>query len=281
MEKKKLFLARSAAFQQKKEPSLEEIKDVINKESQKRRFGNELNRTLQAQPGKSSVFLELMLKNKYAGIIEEKEPDQPSQSNETIDNSLRTFNLPPQQLLAIPAGLKLRAAPVPRRESIIAIQKMDKAVKDVVGIERSPWYYVVEGEETPYFWNVLTNETTFDRPDNYIEGNVYKAPPDSTTVSATTTNSDVSTDAVLWQEETEDNGEISYLNLSTGVSRQDRPVGPAVVVVQTEEGGEEDWQVMDASSGSVYYRNSHTGEERADRPLGGYVVIAESTTTTN
>jgi hypothetical protein len=163
----------------------------------------------------------------------------------------------------------------------------------------SPWALVQEADQTAYYWNTVTNETTFELPDG-IPYTVYEgltnteATDASNTIVTTEGDPDLPTtfnspgDAPLWQEITSPSGELIYMNLSNGNSQIEKPVGTTIIVCEEEGGdGPVHWQECvyydndgqedgdDGGSYCYYYQNISTGENRSDRPVG-LVMIAEA-----
>jgi hypothetical protein len=88
-------------------------------------------------------------------------------------------------------------------------------------------------------------------------------------------------------------GAMLYMNLESGESRADKPIGAVIVVVEASEEGveEEHWKEMlvtedqlfsigngeqlSLGEGDKYYQNMATSEIRLEIPVGGFVMIAE------
>ena len=172
-------------------------------------------------------------------------------------------------------------------------------VTDEEATAASTWTLVQEVDQAAYYWNTVTNETTFDLPEGIpyavYEGLTNAEPTDaSNTIVANTegdpdllNTSNSSGDAPLWQEITSPSGELMYMNLANGNSQIEKPVGTTIIVCEEEGGdGPVHWQECvyydqdgqegdDGASYYYYYQNISTGENRSDRPVG-LVMIAEA-----
>lgn len=174
-------------------------------------------------------------------------------------------------------------------------------VTDEEATAASSWTLVQEADQAAYYWNTVTNETTFELP-NEIPYTVYEgltnteATDISNTIFNTGGDPDLPTtsnspgDAPLWQEITSPSGELIYMNLANGNSQIEKPSGTTIIVCEDEGGdgpvhwqecvycdneGQEDGDDDGESSYYYYYQNISTGENRSDRPVG-LVMIAEA-----
>lgn len=280
-------------FTQKKGPTDEEIKASISKESSKRRFAKELTKTMNHEPGANPFAAEMHLRAKHnmhggAGNDEEHSHEHVSCDWELVPqeggppyywNKLTgetTYEKP-----EVMTGLAFKPPPPPPPMRLVGIDKPPPpADTDVTyntaetaysgGGEDSSgaWTYVYENEPNPYYWNTVTNETTFDRPAEYVDPNTGDS------------SSSGEADLVYWQEIVDDNsGELSYVSLTDGSSRADRPLHGVVMIVVTDDEGEEvHWQeCVSDNDGSIYYKNPTTGEETAERPDGMSLICCNST----
>jgi hypothetical protein len=166
---------------------------------------------------------------------------------------------------------------------------------DEEAVAAASWTLVQEEDQAAYYWNTVTNETTFELPEGIVytnyEGRMNtEEPPDATTYTTATAEEDPNSaseaEAPLWQEFTSPNGELMYMNLTNGNSQVEKPAGTTIIVSE-EEGadGPVHWQEciyydneQDGEDGGgsyyYYYQNISTGENRTDRPVG-LVMIAE------
>jgi hypothetical protein len=138
--------------------------------------------------------------------------------------------------------------------------------EDVPVVSESKWYYV-EDPNTPYYWNIETNETTLEAPPEY-DGKIYGADGQAETTA---------TNSVSWQEEYDENGEVFYRNLANeNEFTRERPEG-GVVYVNTvdEEGNTSSWQEYYDESGQPYYFNAVTQESTYDKPVGTTILVVE------
>lgn len=293
-------MSRAAAFQQKKGPTDEEIKAQIRKESGSRRFGKELNKLLQAQPSKNPLALEFKLKNKNnedgaeygtEDIVAEEYQEQlvpvgiprvsrrasvppppPPPKKVDLEDSTITTNM--KDLSVQSTGEVVMKPPppgaVPPPHNITEELSTTTEATTVTSVPfSSPWTYVFEGEEFPYYWNIETNETTFETPDGYT-GAKYSAQEWITTTDGEETAFTITAD--MWQEVIIDgSSDTNYVNMVTGATRSDRPHGTVYIISTPADSGleqEETWQEYLAEDGYTYYYNNNTGESVYDRPKG-------------
>jgi hypothetical protein len=128
------------------------------------------------------------------------------------------------------------------------------------------WVYVCHNEPTPYYWNMTTNETTFEAPAAW-DGTIYG--------EDNTNNGGSSSSQIIWQEQINENGEVFYYNTSDGSQSSYKPAGQTVIAVLDDEGNETNWQEFD-ENGSMCYMNSVTGEVISEKPQNGTVLILQN-----
>lgn len=286
------FLARAAAFQPKPTKTDEEIKQTVQKASKERKFKRQLNKALESNPDQNTVALELGLKNK---IIHGFVPDAPEYDpmNTYIDKNWEIvhqeggppyyWNRKTNETTYDPptVNMDINTPPPPPPRHLPGLGSGP--------VKKSPWVYVYENEETPYFWNTETNDTTFDQPEDYVEEHAAES-----AVECAEEATGESSATVMWQESIDENGEYSYFNIHTGETVLERPNGTLIIVLQNENGEEENWhekvyeggdetpedelslQQENDAIGMVFYQNILTGEIKVDKPEGGFVLIAET-----
>ena len=160
---------------------------------------------------------------------------------------------------------------------------------------QSGWTLVQEENQPAYYWNTVTNETTFELPEGVpytlFEGSDSRintttdttGEPDDFPPISETPSLDNAT--AMWQEITSPNGEMMYTNLENGECRSDKPNGTTIIVCEEVDGETNNWQEcigcneegdgQTEDSYFYYYQNLNTGEVSADRPVG-LVMIAET-----
>lgn len=257
MAKKNEFLNRAAMFQPKTAPSQEETKARIQKEASERKFGKQLSKALQFGPKTTPAG--------HAEAEEERQDSRPPAPAPFVRLPMPGTKPPPP------------AAPPARQQQ----PEPEPEVKVFSG-----WVYVFEGEATPYYWNMLSNDTTFTPPPEY-NGELYVGgevvapqPPAAAAPSAAAASHEdatpVTPSVVLWQEVEGSEGEgVYYLNTFDSSVTYERPVGDVYVVVQAE-GAEEYWQQLEGEDGALLYVSLSSGEHSSSRPEGGITIISQA-----
>eukprot|EP01039_Chlorochromonas_danica_P000037 gene37-40_t len=309
--KKNEFLSRAALFQQKKGPSDEEMKAQIQKESASRRFGKQLTRQLEAGPKQvlASAKVEEGGGEGVGGsgsMGEGWKPPPPPPVRLVMPN--RPPPPPPPALLAPtwsappppppPRGPPAPSSTVdhPPEESSGNDQLLDELEQDAVAVEAvedvveaaaetveptttqqttasfTGWVYVYENETSPYYWNMHTNDTTFEPPSQwhgelYING-VVVPPKQSDSFAEAELESG---QTILWQEAFTESGEVYYLNTQDGSTSWERPPGD-VYIVANDGDVEENWQEYRSEQGPPYYVSLSTGAASATKPVGTTII---------
>jgi hypothetical protein len=287
--KKQEFLNRAAMFQQKKGPTEEEVRKQIQRESQKRIVSRKLNRALQEDSGKNPFALELSLKGKthdqksnYVNKVSDWEiVEDPGQrpyywnrvTNETsydapVDqNHDRALPPPPPRMLPM---ANMTPLPIPERIEENADEnenENDQTEQQISESAPGKWYYVCENEPNPYYWNIETNETSFEIPEGY-DGAIYS----TDAVGESATEEESFSSQIIWQEQVNEDGEYYYLNTSDGSVSYVKPIGQLYIAVVDEEGNEFNWQEINDGE-NLYYYNVTTGESVYEPPAGTTLIV--------
>lgn len=151
----------------------------------------------------------------------------------------------------------------------------------------SAWMYVSENEETPYYWNTETNQTTLDVSETDLAADAA-----DTSAAAATEDEGAGAEDVCewWMEVASDvEGEVQYMNVTTQVVIDYAPDGHVVIVVEDESGETMNWQELvyddadvsiegiDLTAGMLYYQNALTNEIMLERPVGALMIVTENT----
>jgi len=149
----------------------------------------------------------------------------------------------------------------------------------------SAWVYVSENEETPYYWNTETNETTLSIAETDLTDSEVVFGANVGTADAPADGESV---CEWWIEVASDvEGEVQYMNVTTQDIIDFRPDGNVVVVVEDETGETVNWQEFlynDAdvefdggmlTAGMIYYQNALTNEITVERPAGSVMIVTE------
>lgn len=294
--KKNAFMSRAAAFQQKKGPSDDEVRQQVKKNSQKKNFGNKLNRLLKEDPTKNPLAMELGLRGRAGNETRFGDEDYYEEGEDNEDNgpSQPTFKPPPPPPKRLPGmGGPPPPPPPPPKSGDSAPPPPPPPPKKK---EPSPWYYVCENEPVPYYWNTATNETTLQCPPEY-DGQIYSAaiysvPKDApqeeedayqqTTTDESANNQqepeeEQQATQVYWFEYTaDDTGEVYYQsNTEEPVVVYERPEGDVYIICENEETAQEEhWmEAWDEDNNAMTYRNYTTGDVVFDRPIGSVMII--------
>lgn len=101
-------------------------------------------------------------------------------------------------------------------QAIQSNQTLPEGIKEleivVEEIPLNPWTKVDQSDGSPpYYWNTITNVTTFEVPNEFLETNNNI----NNNINYRSISEDVSTDETTnWQECVSDNGSIYYSNLA-------------------------------------------------------------------
>eukprot|EP01040_Poterioochromonas_malhamensis_P002733 gene2733-2910_t len=302
-DKKQAFLNRAAAFQQKKGPSDDEVRQQVTKNSQKQNLSRKLNRLLKEEPGHNPLALELNLKGKasnskgeYVGNASDWEyVEDPGQrpyywnrvTHETTydppDETGRPKPPPPPPPRMMLPGMQ--PPPPPRPPVVIeeVTEEANEVTEDDTELEepipvpqkKSPWVYVVINEPNPYYWNPETNETSFQEPTGY-EGAIFgQTDPQTSEQIHEEEHEGIESSQIIWQEQINEAGELIYVSAEDGSVLTERPEGQLVVVLLDEEGNEVHWQEYSEDGVNIQYIHAPSGEILNERPEGGTTLILQ------
>lgn len=281
LNKKNAFLNRAAAFQQKKGPSDDEVRETVKKESTKRNFGRKLDRLLKylESPGQSAQMRGRAGNNTSYGDEDYTGDDS---KEDSVSDGLRPPPPPSKKLIGLGSSSAAPPPPPPPPPRSTGDVENNKSTLEepLQPKEASPWTYVVENEAVPYYWNILTNETTLAAPPDY-DGAIYSASAfnqlSMASSAAETANAAEAASLRSWYELETENGELIYQRISDGFVQYEKPQGVSYISVVGEDGvSVEHWQVMfDETQQKVFYQNTSTNELLDDtaRPFGVVTVV--------
>lgn len=270
----------------------------MKKESQKRNFGRKLNKLLNEDPDKNPLAAEIGLRgkagnqNKAEATPEDWElVEEPGQrpyywnkvTNETTyDNPIETNFKPPPP----PPPMRLPGMmqpPPPATPKVVVepteVYQINEAPEEsqpeppfepeTVGDEN--WVYVCENEPNPYYWNIVTNETSFTVPSGFT-GKIYSTNTNSNTENSLSENNQAG-DTLIYQETLNENGEVIYVNSVDGSVIEYRPEGQLIVVQIDETGQEINWAEYYDEEGIPYYYNTASEEMIREKPIGSIMIV--------
>ena len=135
------------------------------------------------------------------------------------------------------------------------------------------WVYVCINEPNPYYWNISTNETSFEQPEDF-DGTIYNEDLSNTSYTESNDYSSV----ITWQELYTENGEVYYSNLVDGSVSYERPMGTTFIQVIAEDGTQVDWQYCADEEGNGYYHNLVSNETTIEPPMGTTLIVVDNQT---
>jgi hypothetical protein len=269
--KKAAFLSKASAFQAKPTRRDSVIKAEIQKESQKRKMGNNLNKILGAQ----------LAGVKAPPSLQKAAPPPPPPPPGTKVAPVAQPPPPPKPIEP-PRSMWMAHAKAPPATTAASVSKV--AVPEVVLPEPTQeeidaaWQYVYLNEPNPYYWNTVTGKTTFDINETSLAGQkgIRMAAIEEAMTSA------------KWVYVHENEPTPYFWNTHSGETTYDvaeTDLDPALYTVG--EAGEkaaaaavcEWWQESFISEGIWQYTNLTTGATIDYRPDGSVVVVAEDETT--
>lgn len=266
------------------------MKAQVQKESQKRNMGKKLNRLLAQEPGKNPFALELGLKgksnNEKADYVYNESDwelvEDPGQrpyywnrvTHQTTYDDPAEFGVPkppppppPKMLLA---GLPGMVPPPPAAPAAAQVAE-EQEEEEVPAPAKSSWVYVCRDEPNPYYWNMETNETSFEPPEAW-DGTIYGEESSSNAQEGEAEAEAGTTSQIIWQEQLNENGEYVYYNTVDESYSTERPVGQVIIAVIGEDGSEVNWQEYYQDE-EVAYMNLTTGEVVTYRPEGTTLIL--------
>jgi hypothetical protein len=150
------------------------------------------------------------------------------------------------------------------------------------------WVYVDDNKEPAYFWNMITNETTYEQPEDF-DGLVYseevlkafqKQYIDIMGIeegNKTLGNAILPNVSEMWQVGmTEDKETYYYYNMQTEETTYERPSGTLFISCIDENNNEYHWQECYDEEGNPYYYNMSSEESQWDLPSGTMYIIVSA-----
>ncbi len=148
------------------------------------------------------------------------------------------------------------------------------------------WVYVDDGKESAYYWNMITNETTYDQPSDF-DGLVYSEDvlrafqkqyqeimgKDINSGESSVGNAILPNVSEMWQVGLDDEENYYYYNMQTEETTYDRPGGTLFISCIDENKQECHWQESYDEEGNPYYYNMWSGESQWDMPTGTMYII--------
>jgi len=120
----------------------------------------------------------------------------------------------------------------------------------------SVWKPVQDGDGDTYYWNTVTNQTTYDKPAGFVDNTLPSA-------AASKTARDEEDDSQGWQEVKDNDGDTYYWNTVTNETTYDKPAGYGDTATEAANG---EWRAVQDGDGDTYYWNTVTNETTYDKP---------------
>jgi hypothetical protein len=264
--KKAAFLSKATAFQAKPTRRDSVIKAEIQKESQKRKMGNNLNKILGAQ----------LAGTKVPPSLQKAAPPPPPPPPGTKVAPVAPPPPPPKPIEP-PRSMWMAHAKAPPAPAPKAAEPEPAALPEPTQVEiDAAWQYVYLNEPNPYYWNTVTGKTTFDINETSLarQKGVRMAAIEEASAKWVYVHENEPT-PYFWNTES---GHATYDVAETDLDPALYTVGeageaPAAAAVC------EWWQESFISEGIWQYTNLTTGATIDYRPDGSVVVVAEDAAT--
>lgn len=146
------------------------------------------------------------------------------------------------------------------------------------------WVYVDDNKEPAYYWNMITNETTYEQPADF-DGLVYSeevlkafqqqyAKIIGEYDGGNAVNAILPNVSEMWQVGlTEDKEHYYYYNMQTEETTYERPDGTLYISCVDDSNNEYHWQECYDEEGNAYYYSMSTEESQWDLPIGTMYII--------